>query len=336
MEPTKLIGSSTDSSMTIPLDVLGAPGAQGELIVKAMFRDRDNDNPIRMNDTRTRRFELKAKLSRNPPDSYDMNGAFDSSHGDSFFIAPDEVSYFEVEIGGVALRLDFNADRQVSMVSSVMSATTPRAVKNQFLDLLTRYLDRQAYVARVPIYVSMTVVRDIEHEVQYISFRGPPRMTSVSTGGEALAEEMKPVYALYREAMNSSSPYYRVLCFHKIMEGLLGSMRTSIRKRAKNATIELNEEKERIPDHSDFPAGLRNYVGGPVKQFYDNFLSKNYRDAMAHFTLKSGATLDVSSPEYVSQFIDVAFVSDLCTRDMIERHEQRLRRVLDAEAAQQQ
>lgn len=316
--------------MTIPLDQLGAAGVQGELIIQAIFTNRNNDDPVRLNDQSQRVFEVKAKLSRNPPDSLDLNGAFDKAHGSSFILAAEGTVYFKLEMQASQLRLDINERREVSIASADIVANNAADARRIFLSDLSRYLDRMSYLAGIPTHIALTVVRDVIHDVQYLSFISPPRHSTIETGGEGLSSEMQPIYALYREGMNSSSPYYRVLCFHKIMEGLLGSLRTSLRKRAKSASIDLPSTKDRVPDHPDFPQGLRQFIGTPTKEFYDNFLSKQYRDAMAHFTLKQGVALDVSSPVYISQFSDVAFVSDICTRALINSHETNLRIVLAA------
>jgi methylamine utilization protein MauJ len=47
--------------------------------------------------------------------------------------------------------------------------------------------------------------------------------------------EMKPVYAMYREAKNTDSDFYKFLCCYKIMEGLLGKMLANAFARAKTA-----------------------------------------------------------------------------------------------------
>lgn len=331
MDKRDLLGTTTENSIAIPLDRLGAAGVQGELIVKAMFAHRNNDDPIRFDDRSERRFEVKAKLSRSPPDTFDWNGSFDRTHGSSFIMASGEISHFELKIPESLIRLDVNEKRQVSMASAEISAISANEARQRFLTALSRYLDRMSYLAGIPTHVALVVVRDTMHEVQYFSFISPPRDTSIEPGDETLSADMQPVYALYREAMNSSSPYYRVLCFHKIMEGLLGPLRVSLRKRAKLASLDLPNIKDRAPDHPDFPQGLRSHVGTPTKEFYDKFLSNQYRDAMAHFTLKQSVALDVSSPEYFSRFVDVAFAADLCTRALTQAHERNLRLVLAAE-----
>lgn len=331
MTGPNLLGTTTENSIAIPLTQLGAPGVPGEVIIKAMFLDRNNDDPIRLNDQNLRSFEIKGKLSQTPPNSSDLNGAFDRTHGNSFIIAPDGVAYFEVETPACKIRLDINDRREVSMASANLTAHNANEARLIFLSALSQYLDRMSYLANIPTHIALVVARDAQHEVQYLSYLGPPRPSIIGPGGEELSVEMKPIYALYREAMNSPSPYYRVLCFHKIMEGLLGVLKYSLRKRARSAACELPRIKDVVPDHADFPAGLREHVGTPLKDFYDNFLSKQYRDAMAHFTLKRGLTLEVSSPIYIRRFSDVAFVADISTRALIEAHERNLRLILAAE-----
>jgi hypothetical protein len=172
--------------------------------------------------------------------------------------------------------------------------------------------------------VELVVVKDIVTEVQNIFFVSPPRPCVVNTGGETLQSELAPVYALYREAQNADSPYYRVLCLFKIMEGLLGSLRTNLNKRAKAANVNIETPKATVPDHPDIPGGLRHLVSQPIKKVFDNFMQKQFRDAMAHFNLSGKAPLNVSDPLHWGRFMDVAFVANLCARVLIARHEQSL------------
>lgn len=222
MDQSRLLGTTSETSVRISPDDLGSPGFRGQIIVKAMFEDRDNDDPIRTNDETVRSFEIKAKLSKDVPSSFDMNGAFEREAGASFFIASRAVDHIEVVFPNGTIRLDTNERHELSMASAVLEANSARSAHDHFVDLLTRYLDRMSFVSRAPAHIAITVVRDVAHEVQYFSYIAPPSSQRIIEGGESLSLEMKPVYALYREAMNSSSPYYRVLCFNKIMEGLFG------------------------------------------------------------------------------------------------------------------
>jgi hypothetical protein len=322
-----LLGSTTTNSMMVPLDRLGAPGAPGHLIVSAVFSDDRYKGKDRLNDTSPREFEVKASLSKHPLDHSEIRGDIQPSHGSSFFSIPPGKSHLEIGTGVATISLVPNATGEVSMASAAVKATNPHQARIIFENMLAPCLDRLSFVGSVPILISLVSVRDVENEVQYVYFRSPPRHGIVSDHEEILYEEMRPVYALYREAQNSSSRYYQVLCLYKIMEGLLGSLQVSVRKMAAAAQKFLEAPKPKVPDHPDIAGDLRQYVGMPIKSFFDNFLTKAHRDAVAHFELKNSSALNVSSAADAERFSRVAFVADLCARTLIVRHESFLRQL---------
>jgi hypothetical protein len=334
MTETTLLGSSPTNSMTFGLDQISAPGALGEITIKAIFAEGDNDDPLRFEDTSERTFSAHARLSSNPPEPFDFNGELDANRGSSLLCPPEGTNQLEVEFPMGGLKVHANLEGKLSLITADVAASSISEARQKFLSMINVFLDRLAYMGQVPIHISIVVVHDITHAVQCISFASPPRVSTISAGETLFRDEMAPIYALYREAMNASSPYYRVLCFNKILEGLLGPLRTELRKRANAAQIDLGTIKDLVPHHKDISSGLRHFSGTPLKQFYDTFLSKRFRDAMAHFTLKRGQTLNVSSPLDYARFTEVAFIGELCARQVIAKHEEALALLDGAQPAQ--
>jgi len=317
----KLIGQTRDTSLALSLDHLGAPGIYGTLEVVPMFKHPIDSEPLpRPAVHGPRDFEIKAKLARSPSELV-LNGAFSPADGASYITAAADHQSFEIEDPYGKLRLDKNSANQLSMVTALVTASSPDEANAIFSSRLSAFIDRISYLASIPIFVELTVVKDVATEAQSIFFVSPPREHVLKDGGETVHIELAPVYALYREAQNSVSPYYRVLCLFKIMEGLLGPLITILNRRAKEAGVNIDTPKARVPDHPDFPQGLRSLVGQPVKTVFDSFMRKQFRDSMAHFNLSGKAPLNVSDLLHWSRFMDVAFVANLCARVLIARHE---------------
>jgi len=239
----------------------------------------------------------------------------------------------EMGIGNVALRLDANQADELSIVSSKVEATKAIEARLAFENALAICLDHLSYRHGVPAFVALLAVRDVKNEVAYIYFVSPPRSVTLIDSEHALSSELIPVYALYRESQNSTSAYYRVLCLYKIMEGLLGPLQAAVHQTAKLNNLSIQAPKALVPDHTNIAPWLREHVGKSMKSFFDNVLAKQYRDAIAHFELKSKAALIVSSPPDTELFAHAAFLADLCVRVLIARHEQSLSQLASAQTS---
>ena len=166
----------------------------------------------------------------------------------------------------------------------------------------------------------MFKIYDQENNVQSIIFINPfPQMT-VNAGVGVIHSELEPVYALYREARNSESPYYQLLCHFKIMEAI-SKLKARILKKARKHNVELSPVQDTVPDHPNLAGDLRQHVGKSVKQFQDAVLARRYRDAVAHFQLTDSSVLHVSSPKAFTQFTEATFAAELCARTMIANYE---------------
>lgn len=328
MRDHKLVGTTTGNSLELAADALGTPGVHAELSVCAMFvGDTEVDEQRRRSDASERPFALKALLGKAPISHHNLKANFGPEDGSSYIQAASQVAYFIVDSSTGPIRLDVNKAHEVSMASATIPAISPIAARYHFEQRLLRYLDRMSYLGGIPTHVIYTVAHDTKNEIQTIYYVAPPRPVKIDNGGEELHDGMKPVYALYRETMNSYGPYYRLLCLYKIIEGLLGPLRVDVRKRAKALGVDLLMDKDLVPDHPEFPLRFKNQIGTSIKTLADNVLAKEYRDAAAHFSLKRASALNVSSMPDMLRFSDAAFVADLCVRELIAKHDQYLARI---------
>ncbi len=109
------------------------------------------------------------------------------------------------------------------------------------------------------------------------------------------------------------------------MEGLFGRMQSNLHKKSRQLKIKLEQKRALVPAHPDLSEGLTKYVDRSIKETYDNFLQKQYRDAVAHFELNSQSPINVGSGLDRLRFANVAFLADICSRVLIQRHEAALR-----------
>lgn len=154
-----------------------------------------------------------------------------------------------------------------------------------------------------------------------IDYTAPYREVVINSHIKLLRLELAPVYALYRDAKNSHSAFYSFLCFHKILDGLLGTMRANLRTRAAKKKIELTPRRELVPDAAEIRPAFKAYVGKPIKTFFDDVMTPQFRNAVAHFITKDGSVLNLSSPQEADRYNSILYISELCVRAVIQGHE---------------
>jgi hypothetical protein len=163
--------------------------------------------------------------------------------------------------------------------------------------------------------------------VQAIDYVSPYRRALVTQPITKVQGELGPVFAMYREAKNSHSDFYKFLCYHKMLDGLLGSLRSSVNARARKQGVDLAKRRDVVPDHPEIAPAYRVHIGRPIKSFYDDVLTPQFRNAIAHFITKDGAILNLSDPSTIAKHSEIMFVSELCVRKMIESHTELLQQL---------
>ncbi|MEI6846808.1 MAG: methylamine utilization protein MauJ [Chlorobiaceae bacterium] len=308
-------------SIEIPVDRLGPPGVKGELHVLTMMVNEQRRNEERFQDQTERQFKVYCQLSKNPPATENIKGDFGSDDGSSYLALPDQAVMNCVRCAEGMFEIKKNNLGEMSLVKFECVATNPTEAKRKFQTAVLPFLDYLSFLANCPVVVAMLRVEDPENNRISMEYVSPYRKTTVNPHIANLFLELAPVYAMYREAKNSYSDFYKFLCYYKILEGLLGKFRANIFIRARAANIDLGRPKETVPAFSEIPSTYQKHIGMPVKAFFDSVLTPQFRNAVAHFISDDGAVLNTSLPEHIDSYGEVLYVLELCVLTVIKSHE---------------
>lgn len=120
-------------------------------------------------------------------------------------------------------------------------------------------------------------------------------------------KSLLPLLRLFREAVNSTIPAYRLLCLYRVKEGLFNTVQGENNKRAKaiRGTIQ-KRPKRRIPDTELARKDLPDYIGKPFNNFLD-LVQELYRNNIAHLNFD----------EYARMFFDPSISKDQSQIDRV-------------------
>jgi hypothetical protein len=324
---TKLIGFSKVPSLAIPSDRLGTPGSRVTLHVIPRAEGEVLSDDQKLGDVKPRKFQASAKLSTSPAAVGRIDGKFDAESGDSYLMIPQACDHFRVDTSLGPFKISKNKVGRFSYIEMDCVAGNLVEARSKFIEAVYPALDHFSYTMNVCLVVVMIRIVDLTHNTIHIDCTAPYRVQIVPNSQNRLFLEMKPVYSMYREAKNSESDFYKFLCFYKIMEGLLGKMRSKAFLRAKEAGLELKVERDVVPDDEHLHFELKQYAGKSMKAFFDDILTSKFRNAMAHFMTDDGGVLQISDPSEINTYASLALITDLCARQLIAVHERLLEKL---------
>jgi hypothetical protein len=330
MEAPKLVRSSNAPSATLTADAIGAPGAHVTLHFIPQFEGSHKPDAFVFADRTERSFLVSASLSKAPlttGQTGEVKVNFDEADGSCYLRVLPKTDHFYMEASRGRIQIKWNAASELSLIEFECTATTPSEARFKFIEAAYPALDHLSYIHNVALFVTMIRVVDLTHHSTHLECVGPYRQQMLVPSTNRLFEEMKPVYSMYREGRNADSVFYSFLCFYKIMEAMLGKMWADVSDRAKRAGVKLQTQRDLVPQDEHVPDELKAYAGKPIKVFFDNVLTARHRNAVAHFFTHDGV-LHVSSPTELHEYAHAAFVSDLCARALIARHEQLLEQLV--------
>jgi len=103
-----------------------------------------------------------------------------------------------------------------------------------------------------------------------------------------IPQALRPCLTLYREAINSCNPYYRLLCLYRISERLREIQPENMEK-----ILKLNPSFKRpsivIPDNDLTNKFFKKYKGKSLNNFLDNHVKPVYRNNISHLGLWKGS-----------------------------------------------
>jgi hypothetical protein len=316
--------SGVAGSFTVPLNKFGPPGTPGQLHFVAQLPGDTRSDADRLGDTSERRFEVFGLLSKSPLPADRIFADFTEKDGSSYLVVPATTAHVRVDTPWGPFSIKQNSEGELALIEFACSATGFGAARQNFLRAVLPFLDHAAYAIGAPVVIASLRIEDQTNNCITLLYTNPFRKQIVGSA-EKLFNEMAPVYAMYREALNSHSEFYRFLCYYKILEGLLGPLRTNAMKLAKAQGRKIRAQRAVVPKVAELPPEQGMYVAQPIKKFFDDVLRPRYRNAVAHFMTDEGGVLHVGQPEHIDEYAGVLLLCELCAREVIASHEQLLR-----------
>lgn len=143
---------------------------------------------------------------------------------------------------------DLNESRELSSLNTTIRANDRIEAICKFDGLIQPILDSISFTANCPVIIKRLICTDIENKIDTISFIVPYNLKPFNFGTRKFYKPMVPIYALYREAKNSNSPFYKFLCYSKILEGIFKKLRPTLIKKAKSLNLNLQFKEENVPN----------------------------------------------------------------------------------------
>ena len=311
---------------TLPASKFAPSGISGDLIFVPHFDRHPISAPVRddrqvFSDNTERDFVVSCMFSTDMGFSRGIDGVVDPQAGASFFRAPTGMSGFKIHTPLGIFDLFVNSEGDFSGATLICRAHSLQEAKRLFLEGLVPTLDHFAYLGNTPFIIARTLVTDEKYKASSFGYTAPYKATELNPGSMSIHVEMMPIYALYREAKNALSPFYRFLCYYKILEGIYRHLRPAVFKKAVSIGKELSTTKELIPDDEELNKDHPKLIGRSIKDFFDNELTVDFRDAVAHYFLDNGTLMNVSDPTTTEKFLNILWPIELCCRTVIAQQE---------------
>lgn len=108
-------------------------------------------------------------------------------------------------------------------------------------------------------------------------------------GVGSVPEPLVPLLRLFREAVNSINPFYRLLCLFRVGEGL-EKIRRQNNQRIKNLESPRKRPRPRIPENEFTTKYFKKWIGKSMHD-YLNHVEHNFRNYIAHLNIDESLNL---------------------------------------------
>lgn len=275
----------------------------------------------RLGDKSLRSFRLAALLGKHSSREVAISAILRKEDGDSFVIAPESAVVTKLYSPGGEMLLHHNSRRELSLVEFSCQARSIGEAKSVFLGVLTPFLDRLSFRCNLPIHIVRVACTDATHCIQSMGYIAPHQSVMLNPHSVTNFQELLPIYALYREAKNNSSSFYKFLCYYKILEGIYSWLRPALFKDAKSKNVSIATRKELVPALHEPSSEQAALEGKPIKGVFDARFRPEFRDQAAHFLLSEGKPLNVSDSRITSRFSSELLLIEPCVNVVVHTHE---------------
>ena len=317
----KIVNKSKDScDIEIDSRVFGPPGTKGEFVARVYLGQTANDDKARLSDKSFRDFQITASLSKTYEYNVEFKGSIDVNDGSSFWLLKKDAISSKLSSMVGDYQLYPNKNNEISKIEYKCKTTSIHIAQSLFFKGLTPLLDVISYKAGIPIIISRIICIDLKYTFTSVIYESPHFPLLIPPFTELLIEELFPIYALYREYKTNPSAYYKFLCLYKILEGIFKNLRPSLMKKAKKLGRKITCNKELIPDHFIIREYNKGFVNMKIRKLFDDVLRKEFRNAVAHFSLDDGTLLNLTDYNTNRKFSNVLFITEMCSRILINNH----------------
>jgi hypothetical protein len=331
-DPPKKIMQTPSPRADIAVEKFGPPGIKGELHIVPTFPDDPRSDLARLQDCSERDFVVSALLLKSPASIGDIKGDFNANDGGSYLAPPQGAETLRAETPHGSFEVLKNQSGELSFLRFTCRATSTSDARDRFQLAALPFLDRLSFIANCPLVVGTTRIEDRHNQCTTLQYISPYRKAIVNPHRATIYPEMAPVYAMYREAQNSHSDFYKFLCYYQILEGMFAHLRANTFKLAMERNITMDTVRDTVPDSEHIPEPFRQYTGKSVKSFFDSVMTPEFRNAVAHFVTDDGSVLNMSCPAHIDRYSNILFISELCVREAIDNQEHLLGQLYGATA----
>lgn len=306
---------------SFPIETLAPPGKWGQFWIFGIGPTIPSKE-IRQADAEPRNFKVLAILGRTSTRGImEPNGVLKIENGSSFFLTPEGSNEISIELNTGTLMLKTNKLREISAIEFECQETSVENTRSRFINASNSVFDRISYHANAPIFINELRIEDPKNHLSVIDYHTPYQKSTILDHDLTIEPEIQAVYALHREATNTSSDFYKFLCYYKILEGLLGPAKAELIKRAKGENISIIFKKESVPSTIRENDPYLKYVGQPLTNFFNSILSPIFRNAMAHFMMDNGLVLNLSSAEHMAPYREILHITEICAKVSTENYQ---------------
>ncbi|MCH7827852.1 MAG: hypothetical protein IIC75_07780 [Bacteroidetes bacterium] len=307
----------------IPIKDLAPEGIHGYYYMVPQFEGEEDNDIKKFKDNEYREFHLKALLNRTSSQSLDINFNLDPEQGNSYLMIPEEhegkkILKLKLSTSHGEFLFHKNKQNELSMLTFDCKAISSKKAQSKFYLGITPYLDYLSYKFNVPVMIDKISCEDKKNNITSISYVAPYFPKSAAIAPYGIPEEMIPIFALFREAKISSSPYYQFLCYFKILEGIYKKLRPELVVKAKLKNIPFKMEKEIIPSNAELRRYESVYIGKSILTLFRTEFRNEYRHAVSHFSLDDGTMINLSDITYINKYQSIIEIIEISCRVVIE------------------
>lgn len=289
-----------------------------ELHTVPVNKDAGEDGKSKLKDETDREFEITALLCKIKQPGAEFDFDLSVEHGGSFIFHPSGQWQLHLETPGGKIECKSNSSNELAAFVFKCQAKSRIQAMKWFHDAVAPALDSMSFVHDVPIQFDKISCLDKKHSTTSVVYTAPYQKVQLSAEPVEYYIALRPYYALYREAKNSNSDYYRFLCYFKILEGIYRRLRPETRKAARELGVDLPSQRETVPFHPELKMWRPDDIGKPIGDLFSGEFETQYRHAIAHFALDDEAPLVLSDHGVSAVFSNMVFLIEICCRVVLE------------------